>query len=140
AVALATRLFRRNRAAVRHSLWLAASVKFLVPFALVVSVGSYLPWAPTVRRLSEQTVWLPLTPAASSTAGTLGGSPPSPEVPDAAGWPRTAMLAIWALGFIALAATRARTWQRIRAAVGGSTTMALPHTGLPPDIALRAAA
>jgi len=31
--------FRKNRAAVRHSLWLAASLKFLIPFSLFVGLG-----------------------------------------------------------------------------------------------------
>ena len=35
-----TLAFRKNRAAVRYWLWLAASVKFLVPFSLLVSIGS----------------------------------------------------------------------------------------------------
>jgi hypothetical protein len=35
-VALLTLVLRRNRAAVRHGLWLAASVKFLVPFSLLI--------------------------------------------------------------------------------------------------------
>jgi len=35
---------RQNRAAVRYWLWLAASVKFLLPFSLLVSVGSQLGW------------------------------------------------------------------------------------------------
>src|SRR5580704_10797710 len=39
-VALLMPMLRRNRAAVRHGLWLAASVKFLVPFSLLVSIGS----------------------------------------------------------------------------------------------------
>ena len=39
-VALLMRMLRRNRAALRHGLWLAASVKFLVPFSLLVSIGS----------------------------------------------------------------------------------------------------
>jgi uncharacterized protein (TIGR03435 family) len=38
-VALAALVFRRNRAAVRHGLWLAASAKFLVPFAALVALG-----------------------------------------------------------------------------------------------------
>jgi len=33
---------RRNRAAVRYWLWLAASVKFLLPFSLLVSTGTEL--------------------------------------------------------------------------------------------------
>jgi hypothetical protein len=41
AVWLLTLSFRKNRAAVRHRLWLAASVKFLIPFSLLVGIGSY---------------------------------------------------------------------------------------------------
>src|SRR5438874_1965212 len=43
-VALLMPMLRRNRAAVRHSLWLAASVKFLVPFSLLVSIASQVDW------------------------------------------------------------------------------------------------
>src|SRR4051812_17181410 len=35
---------KQNRAAVRYWLWLAASVKFLVPFALLVSIGGQFGW------------------------------------------------------------------------------------------------
>ena len=41
AVWLATLALRRNRARTRHALWMAASMKFLVPFALLVSLGSH---------------------------------------------------------------------------------------------------
>src|SRR5262245_35703255 len=37
-------VLRKNRAAVRHRLWLAASVKFLVPFSLLAGIGSHLQW------------------------------------------------------------------------------------------------
>jgi hypothetical protein len=33
---------KRNRAATRHRLWLAASMKFLAPFSLFASIGSHL--------------------------------------------------------------------------------------------------
>src|SRR5260370_13961005 len=39
AAGLLTLAFRNNRASVRYSLWLAASVKFLIPFPLLVSLG-----------------------------------------------------------------------------------------------------
>jgi bla regulator protein blaR1 len=39
-VGLATLLLRRNHAAIRHSLWLAASIKFLVPFAALAALGA----------------------------------------------------------------------------------------------------
>jgi bla regulator protein BlaR1 len=43
AVWVATLALRKNQARVRYGLWLAASVKFLVPFALLVAVGGMLP-------------------------------------------------------------------------------------------------
>ncbi len=40
---LVTLLLRRNRASVRYGLWLAASVKFLIPFSLLIGLGGLLP-------------------------------------------------------------------------------------------------
>jgi beta-lactamase regulating signal transducer with metallopeptidase domain len=39
-----TLAFRKNRAAVRYGLWLAASLKFLIPFSMLVGIGSYVRW------------------------------------------------------------------------------------------------
>src|SRR5271163_3388724 len=33
---------RRNRAHVRYGIWLAASVKFLIPFSLLIDLGRFL--------------------------------------------------------------------------------------------------
>src|SRR5512140_196312 len=47
AVALLTLAFRANRAKVRFWLWLSASLKFLIPFALLSIAGSHIrAWAP----------------------------------------------------------------------------------------------
>ena len=40
-----TLLVRRQQARIRYGLWLAASLKFLVPFSLLVSLGNYLAWS-----------------------------------------------------------------------------------------------
>src|SRR5438093_12043493 len=45
AAALLTVAFRRNRAKVRYWLWFSASLKFFVPFSLLMSLGSHLDWA-----------------------------------------------------------------------------------------------
>jgi bla regulator protein BlaR1 len=45
AVWLTTLSLRRNHARTRHALWMAASVKFLIPFSLLVALGSQ-----TIRR------------------------------------------------------------------------------------------
>jgi bla regulator protein BlaR1 len=43
-IGLLTLMLGKNHARVRYCLWLAASVKFLIPFSLLVGMGSYLPW------------------------------------------------------------------------------------------------
>jgi len=40
---LVTLALRANQARVRHAIWLAASIKFLVPFALLIAAGNLLP-------------------------------------------------------------------------------------------------
>lgn len=42
---LLTLMLRKNHARSRYWLWLAASLKFLIPFWLLVGLGSHLPWA-----------------------------------------------------------------------------------------------
>src|SRR6202163_2115891 len=42
---LLTLLLRKNQARVRYWLWLAASVKFLVPFSLLIGIGNHLAWS-----------------------------------------------------------------------------------------------
>lgn len=59
---------RKNRAQMRYWLWLAASVKFLIPFSLLVSVGSRFEWrtapavAPQLSTAIEQ-ISQPFAPA-----------------------------------------------------------------------------
>src|SRR4051794_6160879 len=40
--AVSSLALRKNQARIRHSLWLAASFKFLVPFALLVNAGGQI--------------------------------------------------------------------------------------------------
>jgi len=44
AAGLLTLILRKNPARVRHWIWVAASLKFLVPFSLLVALGSNLGW------------------------------------------------------------------------------------------------
>src|SRR5215470_15087763 len=41
---LLTLALRKNHASVRHRLWLAASMKFLIPFSLLIGAGSQFAW------------------------------------------------------------------------------------------------
>ena len=54
--ALLAFLFRKNFARIRYWLWVAASLKFLVPFSLLLALGSHLGWIPLRRVIHTMTV------------------------------------------------------------------------------------
>ena len=126
---LLTLAFRENRAAVRHRLWLAASVKFLLPFSLFTSVGSYFAWdaAPTVPAIVE-TMSQPFTATLSTrmpvpepkSLGQTVSVPPS----DASRIPAV-LLSIWACGFAASLVWWSMGWMRLRRASKSATRFSL---------------
>ena len=128
AAGLLTLAFRKNRAQVRYWLWLSASLKFLVPFLLLTSLGSYLEtWAPAASVARQIT-----TPAVSyaidefSGASFTGSVPSKPPEPSTVDWVPVALFAAWLCGFAAIAVIRFRSWLRIRAAVCAGTAIDIP--------------
>ncbi|MBZ5579445.1 MAG: TIGR03435 family protein [Acidobacteriia bacterium] len=127
AAGLLTVAFRRNQAQVRYWLWLCASVKFLVPFAVLLSLGSQLDWAPAARKVTAPEV----TPAVSFTVAQViepfpAGAPTAPAPQDRGVWIGLAILGVWAGGFLGSALLRMRGWRRVRAAVRDSTRVEIP--------------
>ena len=49
AIVLLTLGLRHHRASVRHALWAVASIKFLIPFAVIVALGSHVQWTHSVE-------------------------------------------------------------------------------------------
>ena len=73
-----TRAMRGNRACVRHAMWLAASVKFALPFSLLVAVGSAIEWPRTPLALPSTPNFFEITrivaePVTVSAANTGPG-------------------------------------------------------------------
>ncbi len=122
AVALLTVAFRRNRARVRFWLWLTASLKFFIPFALLLSVGAQLAqkleWktAPSAVSIAVEYVAMPFV------AGPLA----TPAAPPRTNWIPFAVLGIWLCGVLAVTAIRVRMWLRIRALLRASTPLDIP--------------
>jgi uncharacterized protein (TIGR03435 family) len=116
AVALLTLAFRKNGAQVRYWLWWSASLKFLLPFALVITAASRVPVTPAAKLFP---------PAAASAVIVEISQPfsPDPPLPSARDWIPAALFAIWALGATGLAAFRIRGYQHVRAAVHDSTPL-----------------
>jgi len=114
---LLTLALRKNRAQTRYWLWLAASLKFLIPFSLLVDVGSH--WgrhaAPAITppvlsyviEQASQPFSVP-TPLAATTAA------PASSLLD---WVPAVLSTVWAIGFATLICSWWRRWRGLRAAL-----------------------
>jgi bla regulator protein BlaR1 len=120
---LLTIAFRKNRAHIRYWLWLAASLKFLVLFSLLISLGSHLELAPAQKKMATQAVTYTTVQIAQPFPDTFSFVEAAPHSTD---WPLIAILGMWVCGFGVISLMRFRTWLRIRAAVRSSTSLAIP--------------
>ena len=120
---VATLAFRKNRAQVRYWLWFSASVKFFVPLALLMSLGSRLQFAPAANEIAAPAVSYAIEQVAEPFPETVSFAAATPGVRD---WVPVAIFATWASGFAAIALIRLRGWLRIRAAVRASFPMETP--------------
>jgi uncharacterized protein (TIGR03435 family) len=115
-------VLRQNRAAVRYWLWLAASVKFLLPFSLLVSAGTELAqrtapaieapqWSLAVERISQPFI---LPAAAPQAVATPAVNPIAAVV-----------LGVWFSGVAAGVVFWFRCWRQMRAARLAATPLPL---------------
>jgi bla regulator protein blaR1 len=117
---LLTLTMRKNHARARYWLWLAASVKFLIPFSLLVGVGSYLTWArgpaPTKNGLyvAIEEVGRPFTQPTMSLISDGSSSNASANLIHLV----PALLAAgWLCGFVVVLLMWYARWRRISAAI-----------------------
>ena len=118
-------MLRGNSPKVRYWVWLSASLKFLVPWALLVSLGSMVPRPAGQRPVSVETSTLSNTlvqmaePFPSSSGAAV-------QTRAQTHWGVAALAVLWAIGFIALALLRYRRWCGIRAMLRTGTPVELP--------------
>jgi bla regulator protein blaR1 len=129
AVALLVLAYRGAGAHVRHGLWLAASLKFLIPFASIIAAGSALGWRSELGAVPDLTLIvgtvsqpftspsIDLVRVAELPGGTSTGAGVSL-------W--TALLVIWALGSAVVAGVWLGRWLRVARTVRGG---AIVHAG-----------
>ena len=119
AAGVLTLALRKNHARTRYWLWLAASLKFLIPFSLFVGLGSQLAWlhkpAPTTAGLyvTMEQVSQPFTQPA---AGAVMRTAPATVLP-ALMHLLPALFAVWVGGFLAVALVWSARWRRISSAL-----------------------
>jgi bla regulator protein blaR1 len=102
---LAMLAFRKNRAQVRYWLWFSASLKFFIPLALLMSLGSRFEWAPAANDVAPTVVSIAIEQVAEPFTETVSFAPPAAGRRD---WTPIAILALWALGFAGIALIRLR--------------------------------
>jgi beta-lactamase regulating signal transducer with metallopeptidase domain len=122
---LLTLAFRNNRAAIRYWLWFAASIKFLVPFSTLIDVGGHYEWrtAATIPAVSLgsviERVGQPFAaPILLSLPPVISHASPSllPML----------LLAIWAIGCIAVLCSWYLRLRGIRSALRNASPLPLP--------------
>jgi bla regulator protein blaR1 len=113
--AIATAL-REHGAHIRYWVWWAASVKFLLPFSALIALGGMF---------ATGTVPTFVFGAWSQTLGRL-----AQPMPETASWTplAEALLALWALGFVAVITTWLVRALKLRAVLRGATPYASPPT------------
>jgi GWxTD domain-containing protein len=127
-----TLLLRKNSAAVRYRLWLIASVKFLVPFSLLIGIGSQLGWKPiqafpqsrvpvAIQQISHPFI----APPASFQAPPSFHAPPS--VSAGAGTAAVVLAAAWLVGAALVLMMWWFKWARIARVVGNARPFDSPN-------------
>jgi bla regulator protein blaR1 len=116
---LLTLLLRKNQARTRYWLWLAASAKFLIPFSLLVSLGSHLSWLRTSpaskaglylameevsQPFTHPTVSIPTLTASAVFRGPIHVLP-------------ALLTAAWLCGFVVVLCVWGLRWRRVSAAM-----------------------
>src|SRR5262249_27253535 len=99
--ALLALAFRGQRAGIRYWIWMAASLKFLIPFAVVIEVGPHIPWPaamPTARPHLALTAPEPDGPPARAQYLP----PAAPASPSDTGLAELIAFAIWIAGAAAV--------------------------------------
>jgi uncharacterized protein (TIGR03435 family) len=141
AAGLLTLMCRKNHASVRYWLWFSASVKFVVPFALLMALGARLEWASKAPQLAAPAVTSTLAQVSRPfVAEPIVESFAVPQAPSRFDWFALALLAVWVSGVIAMTVVRLRMWRRIRAALRASAQWAGPNLPVPAGVDTRSTA
>src|SRR5580704_9322257 len=131
-VGILTLMLRHNSARVRYALWFSASVKFLLPFALLAALGSHIPREPPnvemntggaqVLSIAIDRIVAPMPMPMPVTAHVIGSAP----LMAAFMHPWLTLLGmVWACGVLAIAGYWLLGWSRIRRVLAASTPSAI---------------
>jgi len=123
-VAVVNMMLRRNSPRLRYWLWLSASLKFLVPFSWLVSMGAIVqlpPDTPSFHAVTVENISTAFAPVSLFASTAF----PSTATPDPMfRWP-LALAAVWAAGGLLLLLRWFRRWRTIHRATRRATLLPL---------------
>jgi bla regulator protein blaR1 len=116
---------RKNQARIRYRLWLAASLKFLIPFSLLISLGGHLarPRHSTNLRSDFYSVAQEIGQPFTGTAGPNVVPVARAASVDLRPLLQEALVAVWLGGFVAVLSLWWWRWRRFSRAMRGAVTI-----------------
>ena len=121
---LLTLALRNNHARVRHWVWLAASIKFLIPLSMLVAMGSLIRWQ-TAPKIAPSSLSVVMDEVSQPFTAPPVSSPLLVTVPPEASHLPVVLLDIWACGFLGITCSWWIRWRRILATVRSGSAMRL---------------
>jgi bla regulator protein blaR1 len=122
--ALLALAFRRQRAGIRYWIWMAASLKFLIPFAVLIEIGTHIPW-PAAAPVARPHLTAPAPDFGPLLAAQRLPAPGNPVRSGSAGLSEFIIFAVWILGAVAVLVFWAREWTRMRRIVRAGMPLSL---------------
>jgi uncharacterized protein (TIGR03435 family) len=119
---LLTLMLKKNRAQVRYWLWFAASLKFVIPFSLLITLASQ--WQPAKNPAVTASEFFSMAGEIGQPfASSLASSPAAPATSVARGLTKrmvaVSLLIVWCGGCGAVMIFWWRRWQRVNARIRG---------------------
>ena len=117
-VGMLTLLLKKNGARTRYWVWLAAVVKFLVPFGVLVSLGGNMPvpgWVAKAPVIVQPAISFVMGDVSQPVLPMLQEALATPKATDAH-WP-IILFGVWACGFVVVAFRWIQRWMRVQADV-----------------------
>ena len=114
---------RRSHARARYGLWLSASVKFLIPFSLLVAIGSRWAWTPPPTAQSRVGLYYAIEEVSRPFTQTVAIAPTSSQIGTSPilavfthQWPFL-LATVWLCGFVVVLLAWYMRWERISASM-----------------------
>jgi beta-lactamase regulating signal transducer with metallopeptidase domain len=117
-----TLAFRKNQARIRFGLWLAASLKFLIPFSLLITVGS-MAGRPRATAMAQPSFYAAIAQAGQPFTGTAPAAQARAQRPNLLPMLPASLAAIWACGFVVVGGLWGLRARRVSALMQDAQTL-----------------